>query len=101
VWAIRSLIDAGANINAADKVSYHTNRPFSLVIRIPNYFFIFTEGRFSHLPVFYPLLSLYTTKNGYTALMIAVQNGYYRTVEALLEMGADIHAVDKVRKTAQ
>ena len=33
--------------------------------------------------------------------MIAVQNGYFRTVEALLDLGADIHAVDKVRHTAQ
>ena len=54
-----------------------------------------------HLPVFYPLLSICAFKNGYTALMIAVQNGYYRTVEALLEMGADIHAVDKVRHTVR
>ena len=33
--------------------------------------------------------------------MIAVQNGNYRTVEALLEMGADIHAVDKVQHTVR
>ena len=64
------------------------------------------EEQFSCLPPLYHLLFDFSffksfSKNGLTALMVAVQNGNYRTVEALLDLGADIYAVDKVRHTVQ
>jgi uncharacterized protein len=82
------LVYAGANVKAVTRLGHYT--PLFLAAR---------EGKPRAIPVLVKAGAdpTQTTATGTTALMVAAQSGSLATVQALLDAGVDVNAVESVR----